>query len=268
MTSHLVIPDPHAKPGVNNNRFEWAANFALKHRPDVIIQLGDWADMPSLSSYDKGKKTFEGRRYLKDIKAGRDAYERFMAPINEHNRKHYDSLDPNKRVLGDRRAEYHPRLIALGGNHDQGRIDRVMEMHSEMDGLLSVDDLGAKEFGWEYVPFKESIKIDGINYSHFFPSGVMGRPIGGEHPASTLLAKMHQSVTVGHLHLRDFSERTRADGKKICGLMSGCYFDHKEEWAGAAQKLWWAGLILCNDIKDGYYDPHFYRLSTLKKEYS
>src|SRR4051812_15174002 len=44
---HLVIPDVQAKPNVTHDHLEWIANYAIEKRPDVIIQIGDWADMPS-----------------------------------------------------------------------------------------------------------------------------------------------------------------------------------------------------------------------------
>src|SRR5690349_10871387 len=60
---HMVIPDVQAKPNVSHEHMRWIANYALEKRPDVIVQIGDWADMPSLSLYDKGKRCYEGRRY-------------------------------------------------------------------------------------------------------------------------------------------------------------------------------------------------------------
>ena len=34
---------------------------------DKVICMGDFASMDSMSSYDRKKKSFEGRRYKKDI---------------------------------------------------------------------------------------------------------------------------------------------------------------------------------------------------------
>jgi len=42
----------------------WAGQYAVDKKPDVIVHIGDHWDMPSLSHYDKGTKSFEGRRYL------------------------------------------------------------------------------------------------------------------------------------------------------------------------------------------------------------
>ena len=70
---HLVIGDSHAKPGISNRRFEWLGKLILDEKPDVIIDIGDFEDMPSLSSYDVGKKSYEGRRYIKDLESAWEA---------------------------------------------------------------------------------------------------------------------------------------------------------------------------------------------------
>ena len=66
---HLIIPDTQVKPDVDLSYLEWIGQYIVEKKPDVLIQIGDFADMPSLSSYDIGKKSFEGRRYKDDIKA-------------------------------------------------------------------------------------------------------------------------------------------------------------------------------------------------------
>ena len=252
MVSHLIIGDAHAKPGISNERFEWLGHLAVDRRPDVIIDMGDWADMESLCSYDVGKKSFEGRRYIKDIKAATDARERFEAPIKDHNQRYPRDL-------------YTPRKIALGGNHDQGRIDRVCELHPELDGVISVNDFNYATYGWEYQPFLKSITVHGITYNHYFPSGVKGLPVGN---ARLLLAKKHQSVVQAHSHLFDFAMETCADGRKIIAMIAGCFFLHEERYAGQSNGLWWRGAILANEINNGFYDPELLRIQTIKKIYS
>lgn len=251
---HLVIGDPHAKPGVSNERFAWAAHFAIEERPDVIINMGDMGDMPSLCSYDKNTKSFEGRRYQKDVAAVRDALATFAKPFADHNHKYP-------------KDQYNPRMLMLGGNHDEARIARVSEMHPELDGLISIADLGYEEFGWEYQPFLKPIVVHGIVYNHYFPSGLKNLPIGGPNGARMLLAKKHTSCVAGHNHLRDFAEDMCGDGKKIGAVMSGCYFEHREGYAGGANDMWWRGLIILDEIKDGFFDPRFYRIQTIKRIY-
>ena len=43
--------------------------------------------MSSLSSFDVGKKTFEGRRYRNDIEAAHEGMETLLGPIKEYNSK-------------------------------------------------------------------------------------------------------------------------------------------------------------------------------------
>lgn len=63
----LVIPDCQVKPGVPLDHMSWIGKLIVDKKPDVIVNIGDFADIPSLSSYDVGKKSFEGRRYVDDL---------------------------------------------------------------------------------------------------------------------------------------------------------------------------------------------------------
>ena len=59
---HVVIPDTQAKPGVPTDHLRWIGQYIVDEFRDLpikIIHLGDHADMPSLSSYDKGKKSMQ-----------------------------------------------------------------------------------------------------------------------------------------------------------------------------------------------------------------
>src|SRR5574337_871353 len=78
---HLIIPDTQVKPGVPLEHLAWAGEYAAQKRPDRIIHIGDHWDMSSLSSYDVGRKAFEGRTYKADIEAGNEGMAMFMKPI-------------------------------------------------------------------------------------------------------------------------------------------------------------------------------------------
>jgi len=239
----LIIGDAHAKPGVSNDRFKWAGKFAVDREPDVIIDMGDWADMESLSSYDVGKKCYEGRRYVEDIRAANEAREEFNRPIEAENRW---------RAHGHRKR-YHPTKIALGGNHDEGRINKAIEDDRKLDGLIGIKDFEHEAYGWHYVPYREPIEVAGFAFAHYFVSGVMGRPIGGEMPSLSLLRKQYTSCVAGHLHLLDFAHRTKPDGSRIWGIVSGCYMasEQWEAYAHVANRLWWKGLILLKGCQGG-----------------
>ena len=68
---HLVIPDNQVKFGEDFTYLNRIGKFMVEKKPDVVIHLGDFADMESLSTYDVGKKTFEGKRYVANIVTGK-----------------------------------------------------------------------------------------------------------------------------------------------------------------------------------------------------
>lgn len=254
--THLVIPDSHSQSGVNNDRFTWLGEWIVKNKPDVIINIGDMADMKSLSMYDVGKLTAEGRRYCDDIAAFHDAMGKLLAPMQEYNHKR------RKQKKGG----YHPRMVFCLGNHEH-RITRAYNEDPKYFGTISIEDLRLKQYGWEVADFAKPIIIDDIAYSHYFPSGVMMRPVGGLNHARRLLSTQFMSATAGHSHLRDFAEQVNSGGRRFCGMVVGCYFEHEEEWAGGANEMYWRGIVYKKNVSEGSYDPEFISIDELRRDY-
>jgi hypothetical protein len=164
-----------------------------------------------------------------------------------------------------------PRTIFLEGNHEH-RIEKALDLSPELDGAISFGHLEIGNWYDELVRYVGStpgkITVDGITFAHYFVSGVMGRAISGEHPATSLLAKQFHSCVAGHLHLADFSIRTDALGRKMCGLLAGVYQDYDPPYAGDAARLWWRGVVMLNNAENGSFDPEFISLDQLKKAYA
>lgn len=250
---HLVIPDVQAKPGVPLDHLSWIGNYIVEKRPDVIVCIGDFADMPSLSSYDKGTKHAEGARYQDDIDAVVAAQEKLFAPLRAYNRRQNAA------------RRYHPRLVLTLGNHED-RIDRATNANAALFGKLSIDDLKYKEFGWEVHPFLQPVIIDGIAYAHYFISGAYGRPVTS---ARALVKRLHQSATMGHVQTTDiYMGDTRADGTPIVGLFCGTCYLHDEDYLGAQGNTARKQIVVKHEVRNGAYDPMFVSLDYLKREYS
>lgn len=247
----LVIPDAHARPDMDNTRFTALGNFIVDKRPDVVVSIGDWADMGSLCYYDKGTKTAEGRRYQDDIAASIDALERTMTPVRAAGRKHRKGL-----------PEFHITL----GNHEN-RIDRAATTNPELHGKLSLSDLQFERFGWNVHPFLQPLVLDGVCFQHYLPSGAMGKPTGGVNHARSLVLKGMMSVVVGHSHQRDFFEMTRADRQKLVGLVVGCYDEGGHEYAAATQHNWWSGLVMLHECHSGQFEPAWYSMNYMKEKF-
>ena len=88
----MIIGDPHAHPEYDNSRFEKLGKFIVKTKPDIVVCMRDFADMPSLSSYDRGTKGFDGKRYFTDIKHQDLLYRRFNTNQKNNKKKVYELL--------------------------------------------------------------------------------------------------------------------------------------------------------------------------------
>ena len=244
MSTHLVIGDPHCTPKANNERFLWAGKLAADYKVTHVICMGDFCSMDSLSTYDRGKKSFEGRRYQKDMEHTHNALALFNKGLGKHK----------------------PLKIMILGNHED-RIDRFVDENPELDGSVSIKDLHYKKYGWREIPYKAIKVIDGVHYSHHLPSGIMGSAISGENIARSILTKHKVSATVGHSHLLDYAVSTLPNGKKLHALSAGCYLNHIEHFARDTQHMWWSGLILKKEVKDGNYNMELIDIKTIRREY-
>lgn len=253
MAVHCVIPDCQVKDGVDLSYLTWVGQYIVDKKPDTIIQIGDFADLPSLSSYDVGKKSFEGRRYKTDIDVTKKAMQMLLAPIEEY----------NERAKRNKDKRYRPRMVLTLGNHEQ-RISRAVEGDPKLDGTIGLHDLGYEGFGWEVIPFLDTIVIDGVVYSHYFTSGVMGRPVTS---AAALLNKKHQSCVQGHVQRKDIAFGNRADGSQITALFSGCCYLHDEDYLGNQGNNYWRGIWMLYEVNNGSFDEHPISLNFLRKKY-
>jgi hypothetical protein len=95
----------------------------------------------------------------------------------------------------------------------------------------------------------------------------MGKPISGDNIARSLLLKNKVSSTVGHIHTFDYSMCTTPVGKKVIGLSAGCYLHHKEDYARATQRMWWSGLIVKRNVKNGEYDLETIQYNSIRRKY-
>jgi len=192
--------------------------------------------MPSLSSYDVGKKSFEGRRYKDDIQASHEAMEALLSPLMTY----------NERAKANHKERYTPRRILTLGNHEQ-RIERATENDAKLDGVLSINDLKYEECGWETHKFLEVVVVNNIAFSHYFTSGPLGRPICD---AKTLLNRKAMTCIAGHQQGLQFSTSYRADGTRLTGIIAGSCYTHNEDFMGPQGNNHFRGILMLNDVNE------------------
>lgn len=249
----LIIPDCQIKEGVRTEHLTWAGQAIIDYKPDVVVNLGDFADMPSLSSHDKaGSKYFEGLRYKKDVEAAKEAMKALLDPLREkqaHQKKNKEKI-------------YCPRLVMLMGNHEN-RINRAINNNPMLEGMLSNQDL-CYEKDWEVHQFLQPVFISGVGFNHYWPVGAMGRPASS---AAVIISKLHMSCVAGHQQGKQVAYGKRADGKALCAIIAGSYYLHDESYMDQLSNRHWRGLVVLNDVKDGCFDEMFLSIEYLERKY-
>jgi len=201
--------------------------------------------MPSLSEWDRGKLAYEGRRYSEDVKAVHRGLELFKSGLAKS-------------------KGYRPHLILTLGNHED-RIRRAVEGDARLQGTISIKDLGYEKAGWKVHPFLEVVRIGGVHFSHFFPSGVMGRPCT---TARKLINTYHVSCMAGHQQGREVAYAKRGDGANITAIIAGSFYQHDEDYLTPMANKCWRGIVMLHEVHDGQFDEMMVSIDFLRRRYA
>lgn len=255
MTNHLVIPDVQAEGRTPTDHLKACGNYIVEHRPDVIVQIGDFADMPSLCSYDRGVKGFDSRSYKEDVDAAVESMNTLLSPLHKLQARQRKS---HKEI-------YKPKMILTLGNHEY-RIEKALATElSRLEGLIGVDNLKYKEFGWEVVPFLKYKIVDGVTYVHYVINDFSGTPKASMKAA---VEKIMGSVTCGHKQTLDIYVKPDPKTKRtVYGIQAGSYYMHDEGYKGAQGNIHWRGVIHKKDVYKGDFNPEFLNLDYMLKNY-
>lgn len=254
--THFVIPDTQVKPNISLDYLKWVGEYIVNRKPDVIVHLGDHADMESLSSYDKGRRSAEGKRVQLDIDAAKEGMVALLTPL-------YNLQQEELSTYGE--VRYKPRMVLTLGNHEQ-RIERHVDANPELHGFLSYDSLGYKDFGWEVYDFLKPVIVNGVSYVHYMANPMSGKPYGGM--AMNVLKNVGESFTQGHKQTLDVATRfLPASGKQQWAIIAGACYVHEEAYKGHQGNYHWRGVIVKHNVAGGSYNPMFVDLNYLMERY-
>jgi hypothetical protein len=244
--THVVIPDCQIKSDVDMTFLEWIGKYIAEVKPDRIINIGDFADMPCLYNYKK--ESFDANDYKEDVKSAKDGMEILMNPLREAMRN-----DPT----------WKPTFDLTLGNHEE-RIIRVSKNDKKIGAFLSIDDLDYKRYGWTVHDYLKPVVLDDIAYAHFFTSTLMGQPIA---TAKNLLNKKHMSCVMGHRQEWEMARDSKPDGVGIVGLIAGACYTYDPEYLGPQGNNYSRQIWVLEDIEKGHFNPRRVDLKQLQEIY-
>jgi len=251
MTDHLVIFDVQVKPTSNLSHLPALGQYIVKHQPEKIIVIGDWWDMHSLSSYDRGTKKAEGARYQDDIDCGVAAMKTLLRPMFEHNRK----------KKAQKHRPYYPEMHFTMGNHEE-RIARHINSNPHLHGAIGYQDLKLDKFGFIVHDFLQPVIVDGIEYVHYVQNRNSPNPKASSKMA---MQQTKMSTTQGHRPCLDISTDWADDKGMLWSITCGSSYLDDEEYKGAQGNKHWRGIVHKRNVNNGDFDPEFIRLSSLMK---
>lgn len=243
---HIIIPDIQDRPDVTKRHMEWIGHYIVEQKPDEVVQIGDWGDFNSLSTYDLKTKRAEGKRLKADLDSLQESVATLMGPIIKAKKKR-------------------PGLHVVLGNHEE-RLDRYVNENPELDGVLPTPTDIYRAAGWDVHEFLTPVVLDGMAYVHYMANPLSGKPYGGS--ALSILRNVGHSFVMGHRQVLDVATRTLpVDGRQQWGIVAGACYPHDEDYKGAQGNKHWRGIIVLHEVEDGDCCPMFVSLEYLGRKY-
>ena len=151
------------------------------------------------------------------------------------------------------------------GNHEF-RVKRLCDLQPEFDGVFSLEkDTNLLKHGWFLHPFLEVVDVDGVAYTHYFTSGVLGRPVTSPR---AILTKKFCSGVMGHVQTYGVAMDYDGFGRRITGVFAGTYYQHTEDYLtpqgnAAAHHA----IHILHDVHDGEFSINTVELEYLRQRF-
>lgn len=187
----LVLPDIHSK-NADFKAVDCALNYAADHEWTDCVQIGDLVEGDSVSAHNKGKfLLLEGQRLLDDYKVANGLLSEIVS------------------------ATRLKKVTVLKGNHEY-RIDRYIEEHPEMKGLIEVEN-GLSPIA-DVIDCYPGGKLYNIGKLHFTHGIYAGGNASKKH-----LDVFGVNIVFGHTHEVGIQTKVSyGKGKAIAAYNIGC----------------------------------------------
>jgi hypothetical protein len=216
-----AIGDAHDSPKIpDKSRFEWIGQHIKATKPDIVVQIGDFATMDSLNTHESNE-TFAGKlkpTFMQDMVSFIDAL---------------DAMD----IDG---PERHCTL----GNHER-RAFLFENQHPESYGMMQFEiEQAFQRFGWGYSPYGFIQKYGNVGFVHCAINR-LGKSYGGKNAEQTISNDVLHDLVIGHSHTgRKHRAPKIGDNNHVTVLNLGCALPNGyiENYAKHALTGWTFGI--------------------------
>ncbi len=227
----IVLPDIHV-PNHETDAVNAVLKFIKFYKPTHLVQLGDFCDWDSMSTYDPRRE-----EDIVNIADEIGAANKLLDVI--------DSSVPKNCVK-----------YMCGGNHE-ARSVKFMAKHS-MDLMVRRilkfkswhDAYKLKERNWKFCEYGDKHEIGKIVFTH-------GWFIGGNH-AARHLNLWHKNILYGHTHTFQVAIGSGLDTKPILSASLGTLSKFELSYLVGKPPVNWIHMFSYIDMrKDGSFTPNF-----------
>lgn len=249
----LAIGDLHQDPRHPDRLpiLTWLARLASDHRPERIIQVGDWSTFDSVNQHDKN-----------DTMAAR-----YKPPVKDDLSNLLESHQAFRRGIS---SDYKPKLDVLLGNHEN-RLERFENSNPEAQGTFTLArDETFAQFGWRTRPYGELFYVEGVAFTHH-PTNGAGRAYGGKTGPQRAANESTVPVVSGHTHRRQVHDSPKIGPVDLISMVEiGCAlpWGTVESYAKHGLTGWWYGAVLMTVQGGQITDLNFLSMPTIRARYS
>ena len=211
---------------------EAVLSFIRYYKPTDLVQLGDFCDWDSLTTY-------EVRREQDIITISKE--------IEESNKL----LDTIEAALPDGCSK-----VMIGGNHEaryeRARVNRGHEVViRQLKNFSSwFNEYRLNERGWSHVEYGECVSIGLAVFTHGWSSG----------PGAALkhLNMFHKNIFFGHTHTYQVAIGSGLDGLPVISATIGTLSRFDLSYLVGKPPVNWMNMFMYLDMyDDGTFTPHF-----------
>jgi hypothetical protein len=242
----VCIGDAHDSPAIEDkSRFAWIGAYINETKPDVVVQIGDFATMDSLNSHI-GNHTYSGRAkptFINDMVSFSSAIEAMQLNGVE---RHCTLGNHERRLwLAEEEAPHSFGMMQL-------ELQKVFEKHS-----------------WTYSPYGQITYYGGVGFVHA-ALNKLGKTYGGKTAENQIANDSLHDLVIGHSHVERRHRAAKIGGNNSVTIVNvGCALpdQHIEEYAHHSLTGWSYGIADMVIQHGRVQDYHFVSMAHLGERY-